>query len=169
MAVRDLIPWRRQENPAPALFRDEVPSPYLQLRREMDRLFEDFFRAPLVGGIALSSNTPGWPSLEVKESGDQVTVTAELPGLTESDIEVTVDDGVLTLRGEKRSEHDEKDQGWSERYYGRFERSVVLPEGADEENCRAEFRNGVLTVRMPKAQRTARGRRIPVGSGATQH
>ena len=121
MAVRDFIPWRRQENPAPALFRDEVPSPYLQLRREMARLLEDFFRAPFVGGIALPSTAPARPSLEVKESDDQVTVTAELPGLTESDIEVTVDDGVLTLRGEMRSEHVEKDQGWSERYYGRFD------------------------------------------------
>jgi HSP20 family protein len=169
MAVRDLIPWRRQESPAPARFRDEAPSPYVQLRREMDRLFEDFFRAPLVDGIALSSNGHAWPSLEVKESDDHVTVTAELPGLTENDVEVMVDDGVLTLRGEKKCEHEERDQGWSERYYGHFERSVVLPEGADEENCRAEFRNGVLTVRMPRSKRTPRGRRIPVGTGATQH
>ena len=64
MSMRDLIPWRRQENPAPALFRDEERSPYVQLRREMDRLFEDFFRAPLVGGIALSSNVQSWPYLE---------------------------------------------------------------------------------------------------------
>ena len=99
MSMRDLIPWRRQENPAPALFRDEERSPYVQLRREMDRLFEDFFRAPLVGGIGLSSNVQSWPYLEVKETDDQVIVTAELPGLTEKDVDVTVDDGVLTHPG----------------------------------------------------------------------
>ncbi|EGI53612.1 hsp20/alpha crystallin family protein [Sphingomonas sp. S17] len=169
MSMRDLIPWRRQENPVPALFRDEERSPYVQLRREMDRLFEDFFRAPLVGGIGLSSNVQSWPYLEVKETDDQVIVTAELPGLTEKDVDVTVDDGVLTLRGEKKSEHQDKDRGWSERYYGRFERSIVLPDGADEENCQGVLRDGVLTVRMPKSQRTTRGRRIPLGDGATQH
>ncbi|NNG57149.1 Hsp20/alpha crystallin family protein [Sphingomonas paucimobilis] len=169
MAVRDLIPWRRQENPAPALLRDEERSPFVQLRRELDRLFDDYFRAPLVGGASLPSSGLSWPSLEVKETDDRVTVTAELPGLTDKDVEVTVDDGVLTLRGEKRSEHEDKDRGWSERYYGRFERSVVLPDGADEDNCEAEFRDGVLTVRMPKSQRATRGRRIPIGASATQH
>jgi HSP20 family protein len=84
-------------------------------------------------------------------------------------VDVTVDDGVLTLRGEKKSEHQDKDRGWSERYYGRFERSIVLPDGADEENCQGVLRDGVLTVRMPKSQRTTRGRRIPLGDGATQH
>lgn len=169
MSMRDLIPWRRQENPAPALFRDEERSPYVQLRREMDRLFEDFFRAPLVGGIGLSSNVQSWPYLEVKETDDQVIVTAELPGLTEKDVDVTVDDGVLMLRGEKKSEHQDKDRDWSERYYGRFERSIVLPAGADEENCQGVLRDGVLTVRMPKSQRTMRGRKIPLGDGAMQH
>jgi HSP20 family protein len=65
--------------PGARAFRDEERSPYVQLRREMDRLFEDFFRAPLVGGIALSSNVQSWPYLEVKETDDQVIVTAELP------------------------------------------------------------------------------------------
>ena len=143
MSMRDLIPWRRQENPAPALFRDEERSPYVQLRREMDRLFEDFFRAPLVGGIGLSSNVESWPYLEVKETDDQVIVTAELPGLTEKDVDVTVDDGVLTLRGEKKSEHQDKDRGWSERYYGRFERSIVLPDGADPMDIRYNMINWV--------------------------
>jgi len=169
MAMRDLIPWRREENAAPALFRDEERSPFVQFRREMDRLFDDFFRAPLLGGTALSGASPGWPSLEVKESDDQVTITAELPGLTEKDVDLTVHDGVLTLRGERKSEHQDKDRGWSERYYGRFERSIALPDGADEAQCQADFRDGVLTVRMPKSQEATRGRRIPIGTSATQH
>jgi len=169
MAMRDLIPWRRQENTAPTLFRDEERSPFGQFRREMDRLFDDFFRAPFSGGSAFQNTGLGWPSLEVKESDDQVTVTAELPGLSEKDVEITVHDGVLTLRGEKRSEHQDKDRGWSERYYGRFERSVALPDGADDAKCEADFRDGVLTVRMPRSQAASRGRRIPIGTSGTHH
>jgi HSP20 family protein len=166
--MRDLIPWRRQENAAPALFRDEERSPFVQFRREMDRLFDDFFRAPMFGG-GLAGSALGWPTLEVKEGDDEVTVTAELPGLSEKDVELSVHDGVLTLRGEKKSEHRDKDRGWSERYYGRFERSIALPDGADEAKCEAEFRDGVLTVRMPRSQEARRGRRIPIGTGGTRH
>jgi HSP20 family protein len=166
--MRDLIPWRRQENTAPALFHEEERSPFVHLRREMDRLFDDVFRAPLPGGTWLSSGVGlGWPSLEVKESEDQVTVTAELPGLGEKDIELTVHDGVLTLRGEKKREHQDKDRGWSERYYGRFERSVTLPDGADEARCEADFRDGVLTISMPRSTEARRGRKIPIGG--TRH
>ncbi|HEY0622759.1 Hsp20/alpha crystallin family protein [Sphingomonas sp.] len=72
----------------------------------------------------------------------------------------------MTLRGEKKSAHEDKDRGWSERYYGRFERSVALPDGADEE---ADFRDGVLTVHVPRSQESRRGRRIPIGTSATHH
>lgn len=169
MAIRDLIPWRRPENTAPALFREEERSPFVQLRREMDRLIDDFFRAPLSGGSTLAGTSVGWPNLEVKDSEDQITITAELPGLNEKDVELTVHDGVLTLRGEKKSEHQDTDRGWSERYYGRFERSIALPDGADETKCEADFRDGVLTVRMPKSQEASRGRRIPIGTSGTRH
>lgn len=169
MAMRDLIPWRRQENTAPALFQNEERSPFVQFRREMDRLFDDFFRAPLFSGGAFGNASLGWPSLEVKEADDQVTITAELPGLNEKDVDLTVHDGVLTLRGEKKSEHQDKDRGWSERYYGRFERSIALPDGTDESKCEADFRDGVLTVRMPKSQEASRGRKIPIGTRGTRH
>jgi HSP20 family protein len=135
----------------------------------MDRLVDDFFRAPLFGGSTLAGTGIGWPSIEVKDGENQVTITAELPGLNEKDVELTVHDGVLTLRGEKKSEHRDKDRGWSERYYGRFERAVALPDGADEAKCEADFRDGVLTVRMPKSQEASRGRRIPIGTGGTRH
>lgn len=168
MAMRDLIPWRRQENTAPAMHQDRELIPFTQLRREMDRLFDDFFRTPMLGG-APASGWPGWPSLEVKDSENQVTVTAELPGMNDKDVELSVYNGVLTLRGEKKSEHEDKDEGWSERFYGRFERSVALPMGADEEQCQAEFRDGVLTVRIPKSGAVDQGRKIPIGSPPTQH
>ena len=135
----------------------------------MGRLFDDFFRTPMFGGTGLAGTSLGWPSLEVKESEDQVTITAELPGLSEKDVELTVNDGVLTLRGEKKSEHQDKDRGWSERHYGRFERSIALPDGADEAKCEADFRDGVLTVRMPRSQEASRGRKIPIGTSGTRH
>jgi HSP20 family protein len=163
MAVRDLIPWGRQESRAPALFRDEERSPFHSLRREMDRLFDDFFSAPVTGfGRAASI----WPSLEVSETHDEVKVTAELPGLAEKDVELTVEDGLLTLRGEKKGSHEER--GWSERFYGRFERSIALPSGVEEEKAQAEFRDGVLTVTLPRSGEEVRGRRIPINTG-TRH
>lgn len=169
MAMRDLIPWSRQESRTPALYRDEERSPFMALRREIDRMFDDMFRAPTLGD-GLRGGMSAWPRLEVNETDDEVRVTAELPGLREQDVELFVQDGMLTVRGERREERDEKDRGWSERYYGRFERSVMLPDGADEEHCEAEFRDGMLRVRMPKSEQSRRGRRIPIkGESETAH
>jgi HSP20 family protein len=166
MAMRDLIPWSRQPERATALYRDEDRSPFPSLRREMDRLFDDFFRAPVLGTGRAGALV--WPSLEVKETDGEVRVTAELPGMSDKDIELTVEDGMLTLRGEKKSEQDERDRGWSERFYGRFERRIGLPGSVDDEACQAEFRDGVLTVTMKKSPERERGRRISI-NGQTGH
>ena len=166
MAMRDLIPWGRQENRAPALFREEERAPFWSLRRDIDRLFDDFFHSPLSGlgrGAALQ-----WPSLELSKTDKEVRITAEVPGMTEKDVELLVEDGVLTLRGEKKSETEDKDRGYSERCYGRFERRIALPAGVDEENAKAEFRDGVLTVTLPLSAEAERGRRIPINAG-TRH
>ena len=166
MAMRDLIPWGRQESRMPAPWRDEGRSPFTELRREMDRLFDDFFHAPVLGGGW--SAAAGWPSVEVQESDGEVRIAAELPGMTEKDVELSVQDGLLTLRGEKKSETEDRGRGWSERYYGRFERRIALPDGADEDHCEATFRDGVLTVRIPRSSDKARGRKIPI-NGGTRH
>jgi len=90
-------------------------------------------------------------------------VTAELPGLEEKDVEIQVDDDVLTISGEKRSEIDDKDRRYSERYYGRFERRIALPAEVDEDRANASFRNGVLTVTLPKTERARQNvKRIPI-------
>jgi HSP20 family protein len=161
--MRDLIPWGRSR--APARYDDRAHeggvSPFFTLRREMDRLFDDAFR-----GFGLSSfggNGIGWPHVEVVEQDKEVRVTAELPGLEEKDVEVQVDDNVLTLRGEKRTEVDDDDRRYSERYYGRFERRIALPAEVDEERANATFRNGVLTVTLPKTERARQNvKRIPI-------
>jgi len=166
MAMRDLIPWGRQEQNVPATFRNEERSPLVSLRREVDRLFDDFFRAPMLGaGLARAAS---WPSVEVKDTDREIRVTAELPGMTEKDVELLVEDGMLTLRGERKSETQDEERGYSERFYGRFERRLGLPSGVDAAGCKAAFRDGVLTVTLPKSPEAQRGRRIPINA-ETRH
>ncbi len=124
MNVRDLIPWNRNGgNQLPTAFRDGDRDPFLSLHREVNRLFDDVFRGfglPAVGTVPAFGG--GWPSVEISDNEKEIRVTAEVPGLDEKDIEVLLDDGVLTLKGEKRSEVEDKDRQFSERFYGRFER-----------------------------------------------
>jgi HSP20 family protein len=151
--MRNLIPWGRFQQ-APSRFRDEN-DPFMTLHREMNRLFDDVFRgfeAVPSGGMGRAA---GWPSVEVIESDKDIRVIAELPGLDEKDIEVLMNEGVLTIRGEKRSETDDKGRTFSERYYGRFERRIPLAWEVEEDKVEASFRNGVLTVTLPKSAKAA--------------
>ena len=136
--------------------RSSVLSPFAELatlRREMDELFDTFFgRRPLRGDQALV-----WaPACNVWEDKDAVYVQAELPGLAKDDISVTVENGVLTISGEKREERQEgaKDEAYHvyERRYGRFERSFTLPTNVDADRIRARYENGVLEVVLPKKE-----------------
>ena len=166
MNMRDLIPWGRQtsSSQAPVPYREGEMTPFFGLRREIDRLFDDMFRMPALAGTA----SMAWPSVEVVDGDNQVVVTAEIPGMNEKDVELTVQDGVLCLRGEKKSETEDKDRGYSERWYGRFERRIMLPAGVEEEKANATFQDGVLTVTMPKSAEAASGRRIPINA-ETKH
>ena len=109
----------------------------------------------------------GWsPVVEVAESPEEFTLTAELPGMNTKDIDISFEDSVLTIQGEKRDEREErKDRRYYlwERTYGAFQRSFTFPTPVDSEKVSAEFRDGVLTIRLPKsAQTKARGRRIEI-------
>lgn len=156
MSVRDLIPWGRNNgDQVPSLFRDGDRDPFLSLHREVNRLFDDVFRSfdgrlPALGRM---SPLGSWPSVEISDSEKEIKVTAEVPGLEEKDIEVLLDDGALTLKGEKRSETEDKDKHFSERFYGRFERRIPLGVDIQEDKVDARFRNGVLTVTLPKSER----------------
>lgn len=150
MSVRDLIPWNRNN---PSLFRDDDRNPFFSLHREMNRLFDDAFRGldnRLPAAFAPSFGA-GWPSVEIAETDKEVKVTAEVPGLEEKDIEVLLDNGILTLKGEKRSETEDKEKQFSERYFGRFERRIQLGADVEEDKVDARFKNGVLTVTLPKS------------------
>jgi HSP20 family protein len=107
------------------------------------------------------------PRVDVSESENEYEVTAELPGIDEKDVELTLADNVLTIRGEKKVEREEKDKDknyyMSERSFGSFRRAVPLPAEVDEDRVEANFKNGVLTVHLPKSpQAQARTRRIEV-------
>ncbi|AZV18123.1 Hsp20/alpha crystallin family protein [Mesorhizobium sp. M7A.F.Ce.TU.012.03.2.1] len=165
MSVRDLIPWGRGNgNSAPSLFPDGDRDPFVSLHREVNRLFDDAFRS---FGARLPDFSPSfaatWPSVEISDTDKEVRVTAEIPGLDESDIEVLLDNGALKLKGEKRSETEDKDRQFSERFYGRFERLIPLGYEVEEDKVNAAFKNGVLTVTLPKTERAqAKAKRIAI-------
>ena len=127
------------------LYNLATTSPIFGLRREIDRLFEDTF--------ARDGNT--WmPAVDIKESNNDLRLDLELPGLKPEDVEITTDNGVLTIRGEKRSERKEGEEQrfhLVERSYGSFLRSFTLPQGIDENQIQADFENGILSIHIPKA------------------
>jgi len=171
MAMRDLIPWGRSRSSVPTTGQSNELDPFFALHRDMNRLFEDAFRRfdPVLP--SMFGGGQGWPSLEVNASDKEVRVSAELPGLEEKDVEILVDDGVLTIRGEKKSGTEDKERGFTERYYGRFERRVALPFEVDDEKAEASFKNGVLTIALPKSPRAEeKAKRIAIGGKAdTKH
>ena len=170
MAMRDLIPFGSRTTPS--LWRGEEWTPLSGFRREMDRLFDDFFRTPSVGALGSRAGefggfTPSWPSVDVKDKDNELLVTAEVPGLTDKDVELFVDNGMLTIRGEKKGEREER--GYSERFFGKFERQIPLPSGVDEQNCKADFHDGLLTIHLPKTREAEEARKkIPINAD-TRH
>jgi HSP20 family protein len=136
--------------------------PFRSLRQEMDRLFADFERdwgwprslEPFFGrGTSLTYSVP---AVDVAETDDAYEITAELPGLVEKDVEVKLANEVLTIKGEKQEEKEEKERttGYhvSERRYGTFQRSFRIPNGVDVDKIEATFKNGVLKVALPKTK-----------------
>ncbi|AZO28478.1 MULTISPECIES: Hsp20/alpha crystallin family protein [unclassified Mesorhizobium] len=165
MSVRDLIPWSRGGSQAPSIYRNEGMDPFLSLHRNVNRLFDEVFRGfdtPSMLG-RMSPNNGTWPSVEFSETDQEIRVTAEIPGLDKNDVEVMLDDGVLTLRGEKKAETEDKDRQFSERFYGRFERRFSLGREIEEDKVAATFKNGVLTVTLPKTKKAqANAKRIAI-------
>ncbi|MBI5323114.1 Hsp20/alpha crystallin family protein [Bradyrhizobium sp.] len=162
MAFRDLIPWTKNQELAPA--RDNL-DPLLTLHREMNRLFDDVFRG--FGSASLSPLMEGrfsWPKVELSESEQALTISAELPGMTEKDVQIEIVNGVLTIRGEKKAERDGGGKYFTERYYGAFERRIPLDD-VQEDKAQASFKDGVLTILLPKSDKPREGgRRIAINT-----
>ena len=163
MAMKDLVPWSRGRDVS---VRRGEDSPFLTLHREMNRLFDDVFRGfdltPFGSDRFFDRAGGNWPSVEVSETDKEVKVTAELPSLDEKDVQVELANGALAIAGEKKTETEDKDRLFSERYYGRFERRIPV-EDVDENKISAAFKNGVLTVTLPKvAQAQSKVKRIAI-------
>ncbi|QQO34472.1 Hsp20/alpha crystallin family protein [Bradyrhizobium diazoefficiens] len=162
MAIRDLIPRSRNQELAPARGSYD---PFMTLHREMNRLFDDVFRG--FGGTGLSplmEGQFGWPKIELSETDKALTITAELPGMTENDVQIEIAGGVLTLRGEKKNERKDEGRYFTERTYGAFERRIPL-EDVEEDKAEASFKNGVLTVSLPKSENPRAGvKRIAINT-----
>ncbi|KNG93109.1 Hsp20/alpha crystallin family protein [Pseudaestuariivita atlantica] len=160
MQIRDLIPWARKDHaPEP---KSEDTNPIATLQHEMNRVFDGFRNR--LGDL-------DWPwgngeaKSDVVETNDTVEVSIELPGMDMKDIEVSVTNDMLTVKGEKKIERQEEKKGYylSERSYGAIYRTIPLPPGVDGEKADASFRNGVLTIKLPQtAEAKAKVKQIEV-------
>ena len=166
------LPVKIEKTSAPTL---QAWRPFENLRREIDRLFDDWdggllrspfrrslFEAPSWRG---ESAWPSVPAVDIAETEKGYEITAELPGMDEKNIEVKFADGVLTIKGEKQEEKEEKKKDYylSERSYGSFQRSFQVPDGVDSDKIEASFKKGVLTVTLPKKPETQKAtKRIDV-------
>ena len=161
MNMRDLIPWGRNQQTTPGRYRDEG-DPFMTLHREMNRLFDDAFRnfevAPFrsFGGMGRMG---GWPHVEVIETDKDVRISAELPGMEDKDVEVLMGDGVLTIRGEKKSEIEDKDRAFKQTFNLADHVKVVG----------ASLENGLLTIDLKREVPEAlKPRRIEITTAKSQ-
>ncbi len=146
MEMKSLVPWRRSRGDlTKSGASQDIPSIF-GLHRQVNRLFDDFFRdfdSPLLRGFATD-----WPALEVQDTDKETKIVAELPGLEEKDIDLSLRDGVLTIKGEKGRKTD--GAVYSERWHGQFTRAIDVGPDVDPDKVKASFDKGVLTVTLEK-------------------
>ena len=153
MPKKDIVTPKEKSLPA----KREEYNPFVSFRNEMNSLFDNFFRGfeiePFAGRLGAFS-----PKVDVKESEKDIRVTAELPGMNDKDIDVSLSKDALTIRGEKKEEKEDKGKDYyrMERSYGSFARTVPLPAEIDTDKVKAEFKKGVLTVTVPKTAKAMR-------------
>jgi HSP20 family protein len=152
----NLIPRRRDNNEAPlrGLF---------NLQREMNDLFDSFSLGRSLDREDSLFEGAWTPAIDVHDSKDNIVIRADLPGLKKDDIEISIQDGTLVMRGEKKEESERKEKGAvrTERFYGSFHRAVALPVAVDEDKVKANFKNGVLELTLPKKEE-AKPRQIKI-------
>lgn len=167
MQIKDLIPWAKKSDAPTAGERGDHP--LTDLQREMNRVFDGFWgRLDSPFGALPAALSGAGPRADVVETDKAVEVTVELPGMAEQDIDVSLTDDAVTVKGEKKIERQEEKTGYhlSERSYGSFTRTIALPYGVDADKAEATFRNGVLTVTLPKTEEArSRVKKVPVTGG----
>lgn len=155
MTLREMVPWRwgglhrweADERPRDT-FRREIDS----LHREMDRLIDEFWQGPLASPLSAFSGRLT-PQLDESEDEKAYHVRIELPGMDKEDVDVSLSDGMLTVRGEKKEEEEEKGKDFyrRERHFGSFRRTIPIPGEVDETKIDASFKKGVLSIDLPKS------------------
>ncbi|MGE0725998.1 MAG: Hsp20/alpha crystallin family protein [Alphaproteobacteria bacterium] len=163
MTLRSLLPFDWGRPAAPDLYADTMT----RFQRDMSRLLDDAFRG--AGRPALAEGAVLAPRMDVKETEKEILLTAELPGVDEKDVEVTLVDDLLTIKGEKKSQRREekKDDGYvlTERAYGSFQRSLRLPFPVAADGVKAAFDKGILSITIAKpAEKVAATRKIPIAT-----
>ncbi len=166
MADAAKLPVKKDEKPLKSV---GSRSPFETLRTEIDRLFDDFMPVswrPLERSVfsRVMPSLSGWsaaPAVDVVENDNSFEISAEVPGMDEKDLDVKISDGVLTIRGEKQEEKEEKHKEYhvSERRYGSFQRTFQLPGGVDADKVQATFDKGILKVKMPKSPEAKKNER----------
>ncbi|GBD99921.1 spore protein SP21 [bacterium BMS3Abin07] len=157
MTLKELMPFGKKDVPV----RRNGESPFTRLQREMDEFFESFARGfdmePFFGRRSGSFS----PNVDVTENDKEIKISAELPGMDDKDIDVTLDGDSLTIKGEKKDEKEEKGRDYyrMERSYGSFSRTIPIPVEVETEKARASFKKGLLTVTIPKTARAIESKR----------
>lgn len=139
----ELMPWRRKEEPS--LIRSTWP-----FHREFDEFVEKFFSE-----MGLSSETRGFsPAVDIQETDEEIIVSAELPGMEREDFDISLRGDMLTIKGEKKQEYEQKEENFTriERRFGMFSRTFSLPCEIQEDKVEAKYKNGILTLKLPKAE-----------------
>lgn len=161
--LKDLLPSKKKDNSMAV----KNEHPFQELHREMNRLFENFFDKQEDFPSLFGKDNILSPKFDISETDDAIQVTAELPGIDEKELDVSLDDNVLTIKGEKKEEHEKKKKNYhlAERSYGTFQRSFSLPSGIDREKIKAQFKKGVLNLSIPKTEEAkAKQKKIKVTS-----
>jgi HSP20 family protein len=157
---RFLAPFGASRSPA------RWGDPFVDLQREVNRVFDDVFRGFGVAPSGEDGSAVVAPRIDIDESAGAIQISVELPGVPPEGIEVSVEDDVLTIRGEKRCERKDEKARVSERYYGKFQRAVQLPFPPDPDQIQASFEHGVLKIALPKREPSRETQRIPVQTSA---
>jgi HSP20 family protein len=163
MKVKDLLPIARSKKDISVREQDR-DHPFWSLRRDIDRMFDQFLEDSSLTPFD-SMNRFSSPRLDIKESEKEIKIIADLPGLDEKDIDISIRDDVLHLKGEKRQEKEEKGENYyrRERSYGSFQRDIVLPSTVESDKTEAVFIRGVLTITLPKkADSKQKSKRIEI-------
>jgi HSP20 family protein len=163
MSLRSILPWKRDGKKLPiqrnADVIDNPEYPLVSFQNEMNRLFDDFWRDPFSMRPFekfARMGTTGWgsfnPDVDISETDKEIKLEAELPGLDENDLDISISNDVLTIKGEKHDQSERKDQNYyyAERSYGSFSRQFSLPAAVNEDKIEATFKKGVLTITLPK-------------------